>query len=110
MPDLRPYASLLFSGLGKAGNYNLHSSDFRPWEYLRARIVSGNKHTTLSVSCSGVGLLAPFAVILRKARHGTPGLLRVFPSGQLGGAGIADWLKRCGGGDIHSCRSATKSF
>lgn len=30
------------------------------------------------------------------------GLLRVFPSGQLGGAGTADWLERCGGGDIHS--------
>lgn len=79
MPDLRPYARLPFFELGEAGNYNLHSSDFRPWEYLRARIVSGNKYTTLAVSCSGVGLLAPFAVTLRKARHGTPRPVKGLP-------------------------------
>lgn len=58
MPDLRPLARLLFSGLGEAGDYNSDSSDFRLWKYLRPWVVSGDK-CTLSISCSWVGLLAP---------------------------------------------------
>lgn len=55
-------------------------------EIFKAIGLSAGDKYVLPVSCSS---LLAYPVILRKARLGTPGLLRVFPSGQLG-AGAAD--------------------